>query len=314
MCPPGLTQTLNKQIKSSQNQVPNFSLYYKIHCPFYSLTFTHLEGYGFVYSLSRYKPDSIHSTSSHLWTRVLLIHLLTHHFGDVNLGFCCTLVSLMEFRVHLTEENRRQPCHHGYLIAQLWYFQHPVAQNLCYDKTNTYIFVETLHTLQFKETQTHLRCAWLWLRSLKLCDCISIRHGWNIALTGVRQLYSCEIHVLKWWKLIITGCSDVLSSYNQRNKLHYFVGNRKVLMKRLNTSISLFKENHFSAGTGGWGRSSSSADGDWRSQSTGLCFGPFRVSGWYSVQATTPKTRKKQSRVHSWPTCSSGINRQLNSW
>lgn len=38
------------------------------------------------------------------------------------------------------------------------------------------------------------------------------------------------------------GCSHVLSSYNQRNKLHYFVGNRKVFMKRLNTSISVFSK------------------------------------------------------------------------
>lgn len=195
MCPTGLTQTLNVQIKSTQNQVLNFKLHCKMCCPFYSLIFIHmhLETYGFVYSPSRPELDFIHRSPSHIWAHVSLIRSLTHHFGDVNLGFCCTSPPLTEFRAHRTEQNQQQPCHRGYLLAQPCYFQHPIAQNLCNLTKQIYIyiyiFVDTNPTLQFKEMQTHLRCICVWLPALKLCDCIPARHGWNIALTGVRQLH-----------------------------------------------------------------------------------------------------------------------------
>lgn len=198
MRPAGLPQTLNRQMKSSQNQVLNFNLHCKTRCPFYSLIFTHthLETYGFVCSLSRHELDFIRSSPSRVWTHVSFTRSLTHHFGEVNLGFRGTSPPLMEFRARLTEQNQRQPRHRGYLLAQLCYFQHPIAQSLCYDKAN--IFVDTNPTLQFEELQTHLRCVWLCLPALKLCDCIPARHGWNIALSGVRQLHTCQIHVLKW--------------------------------------------------------------------------------------------------------------------
>lgn len=192
MRPTGLTPTPNKQIKSSQNQGLSCTPHCKRCCPFYSLTFTHaqLETYGFVYSPARHELGFIPSAPLYIWTPLLLMPSLTHHFGDVNLDFCCPSLPLMAFRAHLTEQNQRQPCCCGHSPAQLCYFQHPVAQNLCNDKMNLYIciFVDTHPTLQFKEMQTQLRCRWLWLMALKWCDCIPARHGWNTSLTGGRQL------------------------------------------------------------------------------------------------------------------------------
>ena len=145
MCPAGLPQTLNRQMKSSQNQVLNFNLHCKTRCPFYSLIFAHmhLETYAFVCSLSRHELDFIRSSPSRVWTHVSFTRSLTHHFGEVNLGFRSTSPPLTEFRARLTEQNRRQPRHRGYLLAQLCYFQHQ-SHKACAMTKQIYLWTQIL--------------------------------------------------------------------------------------------------------------------------------------------------------------------------
>lgn len=259
-------------------------------CPFCSLPVTHSETFSFVYSLSRHELDFIQSSLSCTWTHVSLIRLWTDHFGDVSLGFCYTSPLLTENRAHLAEQNQRLPCPHGYTSN--------CTSPVLWQNTHAHTSADTNPTLQSKAMQTHLRCAWLRLPALEWCDRILARHSWSSALTWGRRFLTRYMYILEWWKLFLTGCLDVLSSYNDKPELHYFVGNRQVLMKRLNFLLESFRWKPFFSRNWGVRREVQFSSQGSVKPKRGFCLGQWVI---FCSSNHSEKQEKSVSTVHSWP-------------
>lgn len=164
--------------------------------------------------------------------------------------------------------------------------------------THTHTSVDTNPTLQSKAMQTHLRCAWLRLPALEWCDRILARHSWSSALTWGRWFLTRYMYILEWWKLFLTGCLDVLSSYNDKPEQHYFVGNRQVLMKRLNFLLESFRWKPFFSRNWGVRREVQFSSQGSVKPKRGFCLGQWVI--FYSSNHSE-KQEKSVSTVHSWP-------------